>query len=173
MKRGVILLSLLLLATSCERSSYTKYSTRHKVFFSCETSMSPYNQITTPGRFLSVRKSEGKLVMYDSDGKKYDETLSEVKNTSFIMGLAGLIIGTPTFNNDDMSIWAYDLGCPECESPSVRLKFSLEGKASCSKCGGEWNLNADGSCINTDGSQHRPLFRYPTTYNNGIFTVQN
>lgn len=164
---------MLLLATSCERSSYTKYSTRHKVFFSCETSMSPYNQITTPGRFLSVRKSEGKLVMYDSDGKKYDETLSEVKNTSFIMGLAGLIIGTPTFNNDDMSIWAYDLGCPECESPSVRLKFSLEGKASCSKCGGEWNLNADGSCINTDGSQHRPLFRYPTTYNNGIFTVQN
>ena len=114
MKRGVILLSLLLLATSCERNSYTKYSTRHKVFFSCETSMSPYNQITTPGRFLSVRKSEGKLVMYDSDGKKYDETLSEVKNTSFIMGLAGLIIGTPTFNNDDMSIWAYDLGCPEC-----------------------------------------------------------
>ena len=173
MKRGVIILSLLLIATSCERNSYSKFSSRHKVFFSCETSASPYNQLTTPGRFLSVRKSEGKLIIADSDGNKYDEPLTEVKNKSFIMGLSGLIIGTPTFNNDDISIWAYDLGCPECESPGIRLKFNLEGKASCSNCGGEWNLNADGSCINTDGTKHRPLFRYPTTYNNGILTVQN
>jgi hypothetical protein len=174
MKRGLILFSLLLLATSaCDRNSYSRFSTRYRVFFSCETALSPYNQLTTPGRFLSVRKSEGKLTLTDSDGHKYEETLSAVKNASFIMGLSGLIIGTPTFNNDNMSIWAYDLGCPECESPNTRLKFDLQGSASCSKCGGSWNLNADGIPINSDGKQNRPLYRYPTSFNNGVLTVSN
>ena len=173
MKRGFIILSLLLLATSCERNSYATFSSKYKVFFSCETSVAPYNQLNTPGRFLSVRKTEGKLVITDSDGQKFEETLSEVKNSSFLMGLSGLIIGTPTFNNDNMSIWAYDLGCPECDAPTTRLKFDLKGTASCSKCNGAWNLNADGSCVNTDGKQHRPLYRYPTTFNNGLFTVSN
>ena len=173
MKRGVVMLSLLLLATSCQKNSYNRFSTLHKVFFSCETSISPYNQLTTPGRFLSVRKTEGKLTITDSDGEKFEETLPESKNRSFIMGLGGLILGTPTFNNDDMSIWAYDLGCPHCDTHNVRLKFDLQGKATCSKCGGEWNLNADGSPLNNDGVQRRPLYRYPTTFNNGILTVSN
>ena len=173
MKRGVMLLSLLLLATACEKNSYSSFSTKYKVFFSCETAYSPYNQLTTPGRFLSIRKSDGKLTITDSNGDKYEETLSQIKNSSFIMGLGGLIIGTPTFNNDEMSIWAYDLGCPECDAPNTRLKFDLQGTASCSKCGGSWNLNADGTPINTDGKQHRPLFRYPTSYHNGILTVSN
>ena len=173
MKRGVILLSLLLLASSCQKNNYSKFSNKYKVFFSCETSVSPYNQLTTPGRFLSVRKNEGRLYITDSDGNKYDEELSAYKNGSFIMGLGGLIIGTPTFNNDDMSIWAYDLGCPECDAPGTRLKFDLQGTASCSKCQGSWNLNADGTPINTDGQQHRPLYRYPTSFNNGILTVSN
>ena len=173
MKRGLALLSLLLLATACEKNSYSTFSTKYRVYFSCETSVSPYNQLTTPGRFLSVRKNEGKLSMTDSDGNKYEEALSEIKNGTFILGLGGLIIGTPTFNNDNMSIWAYDLGCPECDAPTTRLKFNLEGIASCSKCQGSWNLNADGTPVNTDGEQHRPLYRYPTSFNNGILTVSN
>lgn len=173
MKRGIVLFSLLLLATACQKNSYNTFSTKYKVFFSCETAFSPYNQLTTPGRFLSVRKSDGKLTITDSNGDKYEETLPAIKNSSFIMGLAGLIIGTPTFNNDDISIWAYDLGCPECDAPHTRLKFNLEGTASCAKCGGSWNLNANGTPINTDGQEHRPLYRYPTSFNNGILTVSN
>ena len=173
MKRGFILLSLLFLTTTCQKNSYSKFSTKYRVLFSHEISVSPYNQLTTPGRFLSVRKIEGKLTITDSDGNKYDETLSAVQNSSYIMGLGGLILGTPTFNNDDMSIWAYDLGCPECDAPNTRLKFDLQGTASCSKCGGSWNLNADGTPINTDGEQHRPLYRYPTSFNSGTLTVSN
>ena len=173
MKRGVVLLSLLLLATSCEKNSYSTFSTKYRVLFNCETTVSPYNQLSTPGRFLSVRKTEGKLIITDSDGNKYDETLSDYKNRSFMMGLGGLILGTPTFNNDNMSIWAYDLGCPECDAPTTRLKFDLTGKATCSKCGGEWNLNADGSPISGDGVQRRPLYRYPTSLSNGVLTVSN
>jgi len=173
MKRGVLFVTFLLLAVACDRNSYSTFSNKYRVFFSCETYQSPFNQLTTPGRFLSVRKSEGKLTMTDSDGNKYEQTLSAVQNSSFIMGLSGLIIGTPTFNNDDMSIWAYDLGCPECDAPNVRLKFDLQGTATCSKCAGSWNLNANGTPINTDGEQRRPLYRYPTSFNNGILTVSN
>ena len=173
MKRGVVLLSLLLLATSCEKNSYSTFSTKYRVLFNCETTVSPYNQLSTPGRFLSVRKTEGKLIITDSDGNKYDETLSDYKNRSFMMGLGGLILGTPTFNNDNMSIWAYDLGCPECDVHTVRLKFDLTGKATCSKCGGERNLHADGSPISGDGVQRRPLYRYPTSLSNGVLTVSN
>jgi len=170
MKRGVMFFLSLLLTLSCEKNSYSTFSNKYRVFFSCETIISPYNQLTTPGRFLSVRKSNSILTITDSDGNKYEETLSATKNGSYIMGLGGLIIGTPTFNNDDMSIWAFDLGCPECESSAVRLKFDLIGNASCSKCGGTWSLNSSG--FPTDGKS-RPLFRYPTSLNNGILTVSN
>lgn len=173
MKRGILLISLLLMAASCQKNSYNRFCTKYKVYFRCETNVSPYNQLTTPGRFLSVRKSDGLLILTDCDGETRREPLSDVNNRSFMMGLAGLIIGTPTFNNDDFSIWAYDLGCPECDVESRRLKVSLTGTASCSKCGGEWNLNADGSCINTDGKERRPLYRYPTSYVNGVFKVSN
>ena len=170
MKRGIVILLSLLLATACEKNSYSTFSNKNKVFFSCETSQSPYNQLTTPGRFLSVRKGDGKLIITDSDGNKYDEPLTAGQGGSFIFGLAGLIIGTPTFNNDDMSIWAFDLGCPECDSPGTRLKFDLNGNASCSKCGGTWSLNTSG--FPTD-DKSRPLYRYPTSFNNGILVVSN
>ena len=88
MKRTVLLVFSLLLAMSCERGDlYSTFSTRNKVFFSCDTSKSPYNQLSTPGRFLSVRKSDGKLYMVDSDGNKYEETLSEIQNGSFLLGM--------------------------------------------------------------------------------------
>ena len=176
MKRTFLLIAALLLATACEKNSYSTFSTRNKVFFSHDIYDSPYNQLTTPGRFLSIRKGDGKLIITDSDGNKYDEPLSAVQSASFIMGLAGLILGTPMLSNDDMSIWAYDLGCPECNSPNTRLKFVQQGAdftASCSKCGGVWNLNTNGVSINTDDKKSHPLYRYPTSLNNGILTVSN
>lgn len=177
MKRRIILLSLLLLASACERNTYySTYSNKNKVFFSCETSQSPYNQLTTPGRFLSIRKGDGKLIITDSDGNKFEEPLTAIQSGSFIFGLAGLIVGTPMLNNDDMSIWAFDLGCPVCDSPTTRLKFVQQGAdftASCPVCEGIWNLNASGISINTGDKQYRPLYRYPTSFNNGILTISN
>ena len=87
-----------------------------------------------------------------------------------MLGLGGLIIGIPVFDSD---IRAYDLACPECDESKATLKVSLTGSATCSKCGGEWNLNADGTCINTDGKERRPLYRYPTSYVNGVFKASN
>ena len=87
-----------------------------------------------------------------------------------MLGLGGLIIGTPVFDND---IRAYDLACPECDESKTTLKVSFKGYATCSKCGGQWDLNTDGTCINTDGKERRPLYRYPTSYINGVFKVSN
>jgi hypothetical protein len=173
MKRGILLVLSLLLAAGCERTGYSTYSTRYKVFFSCETGVSPYNQLNTPGRFLSIRKTEGKLIITDSDGKKYDQTLSAVENGSFLMGQAGLILGTPYFDNDDMSIWAYDLACPYCDNPYCRLKFDYQGIATCPNCESTWNLNSSGIPVESTGDQNRRLYRYPTSFNNGILTVSN
>lgn len=170
MKRRFLLILSLLLATACERNSYSTFSYKNKVFYSCELTKAPYNQLTTPGRFLSVKKGDGVLIITDSDGNRYEEAMTAIQNSTFILGLGGLIIGTPTFNNDDMSIWAYDLGCPECNSAGARLKFDLSGNATCSKCGGSWSLNASG--FPTD-DKSRTLYRYPTTFNNGILTVAN
>ena len=170
MKRGILLVLALLLSMACQRNSYNTYSRKYRVFYSCEISQSPFNQLTTPGRFLSVRRNNNRLYLTDSDGHKYDMELSAIQDGAFMMGLGGLILGTPTFNNDDMSIWAYDLGCPECNSAGTRLKFDLAGNATCSKCGGSWSLNASG--FPTD-DKSRTLYRYPTTFNNGILTVAN
>ena len=174
MKRGLILLSLLLLASSCEKNSYSRFSTKYKVNFHCDVTIYPYNGVTTYGRFLTVRKSEGMLLIVDSDGKDFKQPLADDDNRYFFLGLSGLIIGTPTFNNDDISVWAYDLGCPECDAPIVRLKIDrLERTASCSKCKGKWNLDADGTPINDDGKERRPLYRYPTSQHGSNLIVSN
>lgn len=170
MKRGLFLISLLLLAASCQKDSYNRFCTKYKVYFSCETDISPYNQVLTPGRFLSVKKNNGLLILTDCDGETRKEPMSDNNNRMFMLGLGGLIIGTPVFDND---IRAYDLACPECDESKTTLKVSFKGSATCSKCGGQWDLNTDGTCINTDGKERRPLYRYPTSYINGVFKVSN
>lgn len=173
MKRTVVLLCWLILTVCCQTKSYKTFTTKYRVFFGCNIADAPFNQITTPGRFVSVRISNGSMICVDSDGHKTGIELTASQNLSFIMGLGGLIIGTPTFNNDDLSIWAYDLGCPECDQAGRRLVFDLQGIASCSSCNGQWNMNSSGISVNTDGKERRPLYRYPTMFSNGYLTVSN
>ena len=170
MKRSFILLFSLILTVCCETESYKTYSNKYRVFFSCNIMDAPYNQAVSRGHFVSIRKNNGKLLFVDSDGHKSDAELTAVQSASFMMGLAGLIIGTPIFDNDNTCIWAYDLGCPECNNPSIRLKFNLEGTASCPECEKSWSLNSSGFAVS---GKARPLYRYPVTLNNGVLTVSN
>lgn len=169
MKRAFILLFLFLMATACQKNSYKTYSNKYSVLFSCNLQDAPFNQISSQGRFISVRKTGNTLKTVDSDGNT--NTIELAANQNYLLGLAGLILGTPTFNNDDMSIWAYDLGCPVCENSMTRLTFDVKGEATCSKCGGAWNLNASGFPLNQEGS--RPLFRYPVLRSGNTITVSN
>lgn len=171
MKRRFILLSLVLLAAACQDNSYKTFSRKYRVSYSCNVMDAPFNQIIIPGHFLSVRKIGNKLKVRDSDGKETEIELSVNQNSSYQLGLAGIILGTPTLNNDDMSIWAYDLGCPSCESESVRLSFDINGAATCTKCKGTWSLNASG--FPADDQASRPLYRYPVMKSGNTVTVSN
>lgn len=164
-------MSLLLLATACQQNSYSTYSRKYRVSYSCNIMDAPFNQITIPGHFISIRKLGNKLKVRDSDGKETEIELSAVQNTSYQMGLCGIILGTPTLNNDDVSVWAYDLGCPVCDSESTRLSFDVNGTATCKTCKGSWSLNASGFPIDENAS--RPLLRYPVIKNGNTVTVSN
>jgi len=174
MKRPFSVISLALLTAlsmlSCDSNSYSTFSKKYPVLFTCNCQYAPYNQITTPSRFLSVSKSTGKLTVAEPDGHKTTVELSAVQNSAFILGLGGLILGTPCFNNDTQEIWAYDLGCPECDKSSVRLTISSNGMASCPQCSGQWDLNNSG--FPTTG-EIRPLYRYPVTRNSWDIKVDN
>lgn len=171
MKRTIILLSLLLSVTACQKDSYSTFSKKYRVWYNCSTMDAPFNQIIIPGHFISVRKIGNKLKVTDSNGKEIENELSSVQSNSYQMGLAGLIIGTPALNNDDMSVWAFDLGCPVCDSEAIRLSFDIKGTATCSKCGGSWSLNASGFPIDEKAS--RPLLRYPVLKSENSVTVSN
>ena len=169
MKRGILLLLTLLATAGCDKNSYSTFSNKYRVVFSYSTQDEPFNQITSRGRFVSVRQVGSTIKTVDSDGNRKDLELTEIQSRSFIMGLAGLIIGTPTLNNDDLAVWAYDLGCPECDNGS-RLTFNTTGKATCAKCGEIWDLNRSGFA---DNGNLRPLYRYHTYFNFSSITVQN
>ena len=136
----------------------------------CDITIAPFNQITTPGRFVSVRKHNSQLFIIDSDGNQYTQDLTSVQQEGFKFGLAGFIIGTPTFNNDDMSVLAYDLACPECTQIS-RLSFDNNGIATCSECENTWDLNNSG--IGTSLNTKKSLTRYRALFDNGIINVCN
>lgn len=170
MKRTVFLILALLMALGCENDNYKKGSP-YPAAFSCDTNTSPYNLIKTPGLFLTVRLSstDAKLLISDSNGQKYDQTLSEMESRQFTLGLAGLILGIPMLSENGQ-ICAFDLGCPECEDPGARLSIDQSGNASCSKCDRKWSLNNNGFAIS---GKARPLFSYTVRVNNGILTVLN
>lgn len=172
MKRLVLAILVLLAGAGCERNSYKTFSHKYRVSFSCNVMEAPFNQTLTPGRFVSVCKSGTTLKTIDCDGHSTTIQMSAVQNGSFMLGLAGLIIGTPLFGNDEMTVWAYDLGCPQCDSHERRLTIETHGSATCSKCSGNWDLNNNGFAVN---GKQRPLYRYPTILNslNNTLTINN
>lgn len=175
MKRGLFLFIVLLTAVGCD-NSYRPMSAKYRVRFSCRTDVAPFNQLTTPGRFLSVRISPDRttLTVTDPEGKTTTRPLTETESASFALGLGGLILGIPLFDNNNMSVSAYDLACPFCDQERYRLDFDIQGIAKCSKCGNSWSLNSSGFPSETVSSGVRPLYGYPVTSSvNGTISVSN
>ena len=160
---------LILIGAACSRS-YEVYSHKYPVTFSCDISKSPFNKVHTSGYFLSVRptpKKDGYKVR-EPDGREQTIPYTEIHSRVFSFGLAGLIIGKPYFGDDEYC--AYDLGCPSCDLPSVRLNVSMEGNATCTKCGNTYDLN-NGGIPKTGDS--RPLYRYRATLSGHTLIVHN
>lgn len=163
--------AVVFLFSSCERNSYRVFSTKYRVMFTCDMSQPPFRQAAdTPGRFIMLRRGAGNLTVTDPEGKSTEVELTQQQNMTFCLGLAGLILGKPTFNNEKQEVWAFDLACPECDMESHRLSVSIDGFATCSHCGNSWNLNNGGF---PTSSGPRTLYRYPTSAFGTTLTVSN
>lgn len=157
---------------SCEKDSFKVFSRKYRVHFSCDMSLPPFRQAAdTPGRFIAVRRSAaGRLTVTDPDGGSAEVELTQQQDMTFLMGLSGLILGKPTFNNEKMEVWAYDLGCPQCDIELYRLSISTDGKATCPHCHNVWDLNSGGFPVSAGP---RTLYRYPTSAYGSQLTVSN
>lgn len=163
------LLLVLFVVVACSRS-YEIYSSKYPVSFSCDISQSPFNKVQTWGYFLSVRSipAKGEYEVKEPNGSSQTYPCNEVQNRIFQFGLAGLIIGKPYFG-DDM-IYAYDLGCPQCDRASSRLNIKDDCTAVCPKCGNSYDLNNGGVAKTGDS---RPLYRYRTALNGNMLMIHN
>ena len=168
MKKAIALF-LILMGVACSRS-YEVYSTKYPVSFSCDISKSPFNKVQTSGYFLTVRPTPAKdgYKVREPDGREHTIPYTEVHSRVFSFGLAGLIIGKPYFG--DGAYYAYDLGCPQCDLPSVRLTTTTEGTATCAKCGTTYDLNNGGIAKTGDS---RPLYRYRVSPNGHTLMIHN
>ena len=169
MKTKAILLLLILIGAACSRS-YEVFSNKYPVTFSCDISKSPFNKVQTTGYFLSVLAAPTKdgYKVREPDGREQTIPYSEVHNRVFSFGLAGLIIGKPYFGDEEY--YAYDLGCPKCDVPSVRLTVRGDGTATCAKCSTTYDLNNGGMPKVGDS---RPLYRYRTSLNGSMLMLHN
>ena len=169
MKKFLIILVLSLIASSCSRS-YEEFSNKYLVSFSCDISKFPFNKVQTSGYFLSVRPMTTKdgFIVREPDGQEQTYPYTEIQNRVFNFGLAGIVIGQPYFGGG--LIYAYDLGCPQCDRASAYLSVNTGGVATCTKCNRAYDLNNGGTLKTGDG---RPLYRYRTTLNGNMLMVHN
>lgn len=168
MRRRYFIIIALLVLQACT-NSYPVYSNKYPVSFSCDTSMPPFNSIHTLGCFISVRQRPAKdgYTVYTNAGMAYEYPLTEIQSRVFSYGLAGLVIGSPWHAGGE--VFAYDLGCPQCDRASSRLTIDTTPYAKCSKCGAQYELNNNGYATNGG----HPLFRYPVTRNGNLLMVHN
>ena len=169
MKRGYLYLLVVIVLCSC-RESYSVFSNKYPVSFSCDVSVAPFNSTSTYGYFLSIRPKATKdgYKVKRPDGAEHEYPYTEVQSRVFSFGLAGLIVGRPYFGEGE--IYAYDLGCPQCDRSSVRLSVNTDGIASCSRCGSTYDLNNGGM---PQSVSERPLYRYRTSLNGNRLMVHN
>ena len=173
MKKALSLAFALLLSAGCE-NSYSTMSVKYRVRFTCRTDIVPFNQLSTPGRFLPVRMlPDGSLSVTDPEGNENIRPLTQKESSSFTLGLGGLIIGKPLFDTDASSVYAFDLACPECDLQQYRLKTDLSGNARCTKCGNIWSLNNGGYPVETTSGKVRTLYRYPVKASGNSLTISN
>lgn len=161
--KKILFCAFILSTLSCVGESYKVYSTKYMVRFSFDSGVSPYNQVTSPGVFISVMQSGGQIKVTSAEGKVTKLPMSDVDARTFCFGLSGLIIGTPVMDNDDWHIYAYDLGCPVCDKSTRHLTFNSLGVAECASCGTTFDLNNNGYVLHSDVKDARPLLRYPVS----------
>ncbi len=172
MKKRITLLTLILVLsiTSCDVESSTS---GYQVYFTCDFAYHPFNQITSYGQFITVKRKNNKSYeVTDANGYKTTTNLTENElRNPYYYGLGGLIIGTPSATGDG-NIWVYDWACPACETARYRLEIAHDGtgRATCPKCSNVYDLNSGGIPIE---GKSRPLWKYNYFISGTTIVIRN
>ena len=171
MKKITALLALILTLaiSSCDVESP---ASGYQVYFTCDMAFHPFNQISSFGQFITVkRKGTKSYEVTDANGHTTTHNLTEIElRQPYHYGLGGLIIGTPS--TSDGNIWVYDWACPACETARYRLEIARNGTglATCPNCHNMYDLNSEGIPVK---GKSRPLWRYNYIISGTTILIRN
>ena len=165
------LLLLTIILASCTKADQT-YSSHTARFSFTNTNLVPQLNaaLNNPGQFCTVTARNNQYIFH-SPGIREDypyERSERDRKAGYVLGLSGLIIGTPIIAeqlSSQANVVCFDLACPNCYD-EVRMTRDLtlleSQRAHCNRCQRLYDLNTQG--IVADGPQGRSLFRYRVAY---------
>lgn len=160
---------LLLVACSKTEQTYSNHTAR---FAFTATNLVPHLNaaLNNAGEFCTITAHNNTYVFH-SPGLREDFTYerSELERKSgYILGLSGLIVGTPVIAeqlSSQPTVVCFDLACPNCyEDFSItrNVTLQLSQRAQCSRCQRVYDLNTQGIIV--EGVQGSSLYRYRVAY---------
>lgn len=168
--------------SSCDKTEQT-YSNHTARFSFSGTNLVPQlnTALNNPGQFCTIIARNNQYIFH-SPGIREDHVYERTeldKKAGYVLGLSGLIVGTPIIAEQlstQASVVCFDLCCPNCyEELSITRNLTLyEGqRAQCERCQRLYDLNTQG--IISKGDQGKSLYRYRISYypTGNTFTVNN
>lgn len=177
-----------MLFSSCSDSEYEYSSYPCYFVFNNTASRSPQLSTATnpssPGIFCHIWVS-GKYFIFETNtdlGNPDRVAFTAIDDqTSLNLGVyneSGIIVGYGNLNNP-ATFYAYDNLCPNCYKESnlprygYRLTMDTAGKAKCSNCNRQYDMNNGGIISNGSGGDKLIRYRSNTTGPQGILSVVN
>ena len=135
------------------------------------------SSLNNPGEFCTIT-AHNNTYIFHSPGLREDyvhEITELERKSNFVLGLSGLIVGTPIMAEQlttQSAVVCFDLACPNCyEEAAITRNLTLREsqRVECARCGRRYDLNTQGILI--DGPDGRSLFRYRANYYPSGYTL--
>ena len=159
------------LLSSCEKAEQPYSNILVRLTLSATNLIPQLNSsLNNPGEFCTITAHNSTYVFHSPGLREdYVHELTELERKSnFVLGLSGLIVGTPIMAEQlttQANVVCFDIACANCyEEASITRNLTLREsqRAECSRCGRRYDLNTQGIVI--DGPTGRSLFRYRATF---------
>lgn len=180
------IIALLTLFASCDDTEY-EYSNYPCNFVfdnnaSRSTLLASAMNAQSPGIFCHASVS-GKYFVFstnDSQGRQERVAFNAIdEQRTIALGVyneSGIIVGYGNLNNP-ATFYAYDYQCPNCYKeaglPRYGLSMDSTGKAKCSNCNREYDMNNGGIISSGDSGDKLIRYRGSTTGPQGVLYVVN
>jgi hypothetical protein len=170
------------LLSSCEKAEQPYSNILVRLTLSATNLIPQLNSsLNNPGEFCTITAHNSTYVFHSPGLREdYVHELTELERKSnFVLGLSGLIVGTPIMAEQlttQANVVCFDLACANCyEEASITRNLTLREsqRAECPRCGRRYDLNTQGIVI--DGPTGRSLFRYRATFypSSNTLTISN